>query len=243
MRRILASAAAMMLGLGAAPLPAAEAQMPVSIELVLAVDTSLSVDETEFALQMAGMAAAFRTPEIIALIEQHEGVAVTLFQWSGTIDPDYAIPWHLLTGPATAHAFADKIERLRREPSHGFTAMGQAIRTAIEALERNAVAGRERKIDISADGRSNIGPLPSDSWPRAEALGITINGLPILIDTYNLDAYFRNKVVAGPGAFIEIADDYRDFANAFLRKLRRELAPAVSRAISRPPRTRLATRE
>ncbi len=55
-----------------------------------------------------------------------------------------------------------------------------------------------------------------------------INGLPILIDTYNLDTYFREKVIHGPGAFIEIATAYRVFAEAFLRKLRREITPITS---------------
>ena len=37
----------------------------VELELVLAVDTSASVDETEFALQMKGLADAFRTPAVL----------------------------------------------------------------------------------------------------------------------------------------------------------------------------------
>ena len=79
------------------------------------------------------------------------------------------------------------------------------------------------------DGRNNSGPLPAESRARAPLLGITINGLPILVDTYGLDRYFEDKVIAGPGAFIEVATDYQDFARAFLRKLRRELTPFISR--------------
>ena len=71
--------------------------------------------------------------------------------------------------------------------------------------------------------------MPVVSWRGAEAQEIAINGLPILIDTYALDTYFREKVIHGPGAFIEIATDYRDFAQAFLRKLRREITPITSR--------------
>ncbi len=64
-----------------------------------------------------------------------------------------------------------------------------------------------------------------------------INGLPILIDTYNLDRYYRDKVISGPGAFLEIANDYGDFARAFLRKLRREITPSISQSdpTLRPP--------
>ncbi len=209
---------------------AARSQTPVAVELVLAVDTSLSVDDAEFALQMKGIAWAFRTPEIVELIGQRDGVAVTLFQWSGAVDPRFVLPWRLLREPDSVEDFAARVEHMGREPSRGFTAMGQAIDTAIALIEENAYAGRELKIDVSADGRNNTGPPPFAAWRRAEALDIAINGLPILIDTYNLDDYFREKVITGPGAFVEIAADYEAFARVFLRKLRRELSPLTSRA-------------
>ena len=221
----------------------ARAQMPVSIELVLAVDTSRSVDDAEFALQMKGIAGAFRTPEIIALIGQRQGVAVTLFQWSSEVDARFIIPWRILQGPASVLAFADRVERAAREPSRRFTAMGRAINTAIAMIENNELDGQELKIDVSADGRSNTGPVPRNAWRRANALGIAINGLPILVDTYNLDEYFRERVITGPGAFIEIANDYNDFARAFLRKLHRELTPMISRNNHAPDSPMLAGRQ
>ena len=222
---------------------AARAQMPVAIELVLAVDTSRSVDDSEFALQMKGIAWSFRAPEIIALIGQRRGVAVTLIQWSSEVDPRFVIPWHVLHDRATVLAFADRVERATREPSRSFTAMGRAIDFAIELIGNNAFAGSELKIDVSADGRNNTGPLPSTTWLRASALGISINGLPILIDTFNLDTYFRENVITGPGAFVEIATDYDDFARVFLRKLRRELTSFVSRNGQAPDMPLFASRQ
>jgi len=224
------------------PIAGSRAKTPVSIELVLAVDTSRSVDDAEFALQMRGIAWAFRTPEIVALIGQRRGVAVTLFQWSSEVDARFVIPWRILQGPASVHDFADRVEGARREPSLRFTAMGRAINAAIAMIADNALDGQELKIDISADGRSNTGPAPNDAWRRANALGIAINGLPILVDTYNLDTYFRETVITGPGAFVEIANDYNDFARAFLRKLRRELTPVVSRKDQAPEKPSLAER-
>ena len=85
------------------------------------------------------------------------------------------------------------------------------------------------KIDISGDGRDNIGSLTPASRQRARSLGIAINGLPVLIDTFNLDTYYRENVILGPDAFLEIATDYNDFSRAFLRKLRREITPSISR--------------
>lgn len=214
-----------------APLPYpvdAQAGTSVSIELVLAVDTSLSVDDVEYDLQMTGIAQAFRDPEIVELIGQQDGVAVTLFQWSSEVDARYMIPWQLLRDPPSVSSFADKVERAARDPVRGFTAIGRAIDFGVRLIAENDFDGRRLKIDVSGDGRNNTGDLPVATWPGAEARGIVVNGLPILIDTYNLDTYFREKVIHGPGAFIEIAIDYEDFARAFLRKLRREIAAMTS---------------
>ncbi len=202
----------------------AQAQTPVAIELVLAVDTSLSVNDEEYVLQMAGIANAFRAPEIMALIAQQDGVAVTLFQWSTVADERYAIPWALLHGPESVLDFAREVENMKRDPVRGFTAIGRAIEFGMQLIAANGYAGQHLKIDVSGDGRNNRGPEPPDTWPLAEAQGIVINGLPILVDTFNMDIYFREKVIHGPGAFIEIAANFQDFSEAFLRKLRRELA-------------------
>ena len=217
----------------------ARAEMLVSIELVLAVDTSLSVDDVEFDLQMTGIAMAFRNPEIIDLIGQQTGVAVTLFQWNEEVDKLHMIPWHLLNDPDSILSFAAKVEALGRNPDRKFTGIGKAIEFGVRLITENQFAGRQLKIDISGDGRDNIGSLPSASRQLARSLGIVINGLPILINTYtyNLDHYYRDKVISGPGAFLEIALDYNDFSRAFLRKLRREITPSISQRdpTPRPP--------
>lgn len=214
----------------------AQAQSRISIELVLAVDTSLSVDDVEYDLQMTGIARAFRRPEILSLILQQNGVAVTLFQWSSDIDPQFMIPWHELHSPTSVLAFADKVEMAKRDPVQGFTAIGRAIDFGVQLIASNGFAGQQKKIDVSGDGRNNTGVLPEVARKEALARGIVINGLPILIDTYNMDDYFREKVMYGPGAFIEIATDYVDFAEAFFRKLRRELTPLTSEYEAKPVR-------
>ena len=49
----------------------AAAQQPVDLELVLAVDISSSVSRDEYALQMGGLAAAFRDPAVVAAIARN----------------------------------------------------------------------------------------------------------------------------------------------------------------------------
>ncbi len=221
----------------------ARAQTPVSIELVLAVDTSISVDGFEYDLLMNGIANAFRTPEIINLIGQQNGVAVALFQWSSEVHEQYMIPWHLLKDPASVWAFAAKVEKAERDPDRRFTGIGRAIDFGVRLIAENAFEGRQLKIDVSGDGRNNIGVHPSIPQQEANALGIVINGLPILthvtssptnVDSRDLDTYYREKVIHGPGAFVEIANDYDDFARAVLRKLRREITPLVSQKNAAP---------
>lgn len=221
----------------------AQAKTPVSIELVLAVDTSSSINELEYDLVTKGIADAFRKPEIVDLIGRQDGVAVALFQWSSNVDERYMIPWHLLKDPASIAAFADKIEAAVRDPSRVFTGIGGAIEFGARAISENAFDGRQLKIDVSGDGPNNIGVTPAISRRVAGALGIVINGLPIVTqiaaynlgvktDTstanYDLEAYYREEIILGQGAFVEVADGYDDFARAFLRKLLRELAPVVS---------------
>ena len=243
------------------PIEGARAKTPISIELVVAVDTSMSIDGFEFGLLMKGIASAFRTPEIVSLIGQQDGVAVTLFQWSSEVNEQYMIPWHLLKDPASVLAFAAKVEKAERDPRRVFTGIGEAIEFGVRLIAENAFEGRQLKIDVSGDGRNNIGVPLAIPRQAANALGIVINGLPILtriveysartptppgpmsmgryhahtnVDFFEMETYYRENVIQGPGAFVEIASDYDDFARAFLRKLLREISPLVSQENAEP---------
>lgn len=207
-----------------------EAAPRVSLELVLAVDVSLSVNDIEFRLQMQGIAEAFRDPEIIALIESHEhGVAVVVTEWTGTREAKVPLPWRVLSGASDARSYADEIAILPRAEFGNFTAIGHAISFAVELLETNAYRGDERKIDISGDGRSNSGPEPSSTRLEALAQSITVNGLAITGNDPQLASYYASHVITGPAAFVIRAENFESFAEAFRRKLKRELSPRIAR--------------
>ena len=55
------------------------------------------------------------------------------------------------------------------------------------------------------------------------AHGVTINGLAILNEHPTLNFYFQERVIGGPGAFVEIAGDYGAYREAIRRKLIREI--------------------
>jgi hypothetical protein len=208
--------------------PAAAGQR-VSLELVLAVDVSLSVNDDEYQLQMAGIANALRDPEVMALIASKEkGVALTLTQWSGTYMSNQPLPWQVVSDAASIEAVARQIETMPRSEFGNFTGIGHAINFAIQQIETNGFDGDEKKIDISGDGENNSGPDPRDAGALALAHGITINGLAITNAEPMLASYYATHVMAGPSSFVITADDFESFGEAFKRKLKRELQPKLA---------------
>lgn len=210
---------------GALPGAGTRAQdgQPVPLELVLAVDASSSVDEAEFALQMRGLAAAFREPAVIDALRVTGGAAVAVVQWSQAERQVLAVDWTLVHRGADALALAEAIGATPRLIEGGHTAAGSAIRFAARAFESNGFLGQRRVIDLSGDGRVNDGPFPAAIRDAAIAQGITINGLAILNEIPDLEDYYRAYLIGGAGAFVMTAVDYRDFARAIAAKLIREI--------------------
>jgi hypothetical protein len=227
-------------------LPAALHAERVDLELVLALDASLSVDDEEFALQLHGLAEAFRNEAVVAAIRAagDHGIAVLLLQWSDRAQQSVAVDWTAVRDAAGARALADKIARAPRAYSGAGTAIGRALETAIPLFRSNGFEGDRRVIDLSGDGIDNRGPLPPEIRDAAVAAGITVNALAILNEDPYLDAYYQRNVIGGTGAFVMTAVDYRDFAVAIVRKLIREIAdqPLAERPRDSWPRRVAASR-
>ena len=199
------------------------------IELVLAVDVSISVDSLELDLQRQGLSAAFRDPAVIDAIRANpQGVAVAMMLWAGEGQQRTVVDWMRLTDGASAERFAAAIDAaLTGDPMLvGKTAIGDALYVALQALDANGIDGSRRKIDVSGDGHANEGLKPERVRDFAVSGGITINGLAIINDEPYLEEYYRKHVIGGPGAFVLVAADYHDFVEAVRRKLLRELTPA-----------------
>jgi hypothetical protein len=206
-----------------APSEARSQARPVDLELVLAVDNSLSVNVREFALQISGIAEAFSHPDVINAILSHDGVAVVLVLWSNHEQQETGVDWTLLHDRASIAAFAKIVERVARIQVSGGTGIGKALTYSLRLFGTNRFLGERRTIDISGDGQNNMGVEPNVVRDEAAALGVTINGLAILDEEPRLDRYYAANVVGGPGAFLEIATDFDAFAAAMRRKLRREI--------------------
>ena len=201
------------------------ADIPVDIELVLAIDCSSSVDDEEFALQVAGMANAFRDPMIQDAIQNGtEGaIGISVIQWSSERFQNVAVRWRLLRGPADADTLANEIEAMPRTIGTGATSIANALLFAANSFNGNGMEGYRRVIDMSADGENNQGLDIHVARAQVLTRGITINGLAIRNEFPNLDIYFEDRVIGGDRAFIEVAKDYEDYRNAIFRKLFREL--------------------
>ena len=216
------------LGLAAAcaGAPAASAEQPVDLELVLAIDTSSSINEEEFRLQLEGLAAAFRSPAVAkaVAVAGNRGVAVVLVQWAEVFDQEVVVPWTLIRDGVDALSFADRISVAPRLIKGGATAISSALEFSVDLIENNGFDGLRKVIDLSGDGRANHGPIPTLGRDRAVARGITVNGLAILNESPLLDRYFRNNVIGGGGAFVMVAKDWRAFEKAILEKLVREIS-------------------
>jgi hypothetical protein len=232
-RLILGFALAVLLGSGhGAPAGAG----PVELELVLGVDTSMSVAPDEFALQMAGYAKAFRHPEVLQAIRGAAGgIAVTLVQWADSYQQAVTIDWTWVGDDRSAFGFVDRIAATGRRFTGPGTALATALDYCLRRFEGNGFEGRRRVVDLSGDGRDNRGPRIAAARSRALLAGITVNGLAILNDEPFLDRYFERQVIAGADAFVVAAADYHDFAEAIVRKLVREIAgPQLVRPAAPP---------
>lgn len=201
---------------------------PVALELVLAIDASASVQRGEFDLQAQGLARAFRHERVLSAIDAlgERRIAVTIVQWSGPARQRVAVPWTLIGDRAKARAFARDIDHMPRFVTSGGTAIGQATAFAQQELAGNGHDGARRVIDVSGDGRANMGRAPERARDTAVAAGITINGLAILNEEAGVDRYYADHVIGGPGAFLMTAQTYETFARAIRRKLVREITGA-----------------
>ena len=102
------------------------------------------------------------------------------------------------------------------------TSISGAIYFAMPLFDEDPYHGLRRVIDISGDGPNNNGAPVTGARDEALSKGIVINGLPIMVkepsysttDIDNLDWYYEDSVIGGPGSFVIPIKDREKFKEA-----------------------------
>jgi len=222
----------------------------VDVELVMAVDISYSMDTDELALQREGYAQAIASQDFLNALKQgtHGKIAVALVEWAGVADQRVVVPWRLIDGASTAHAVSEEMARAPVRRAFR-TSISGALMFASGLFDNNGYRGIRRVIDVSEDGTNNQGPIVTQVRDDVIAKGIGINGLLIMlkepqpnsIDIKDLDIYYEDCVIGGPGAFVVPIREREKFKDAIRTKLvldiaRYDGAPRVVPAAADAPR-------
>jgi len=224
-RAVLALPGAIAAGIAAA--------QPASVDLllVLALDASGSIDPDEFRLQREGCAEALSHPSVLAAVRSKPrgAIAVALVEWGSPGGAATVVDWMRLADERTAEALAGAVRAAPRSPQ-GYNAIGDAIDHAARLIAAAPFRAEETVIDVSGDGPDMRSRRPAPvARDDAVAAGITINALAIGLAPVTrlglpLRAHYERDVIGGPGAFVMVAEDRRDFARAIRAKLIREIA-------------------
>ena len=221
------------LAAGAAPTAAQDFDLPVDVELVLAVDVSGSMDHEEHTVQRQGYVQALGHPDFVRAV--HSGgfqrVALTYVEWAGPGRQAVVLPWTVVADDEDALRVADHLATAPITFMRG-TSISSILDFALPLFDTNGFEGVRRVIDVSGDGPNNMGPPVVPSRDRVLEAGITINGLPIMIrpsmragpTSAGLDDYYRECVIGGPGAFVLPVHELHAMAEAIRQKLILDIA-------------------
>lgn len=238
----LALLAALVAG-SALALPAIpEAREPVDVTLVLAVDVSRSMSARELRIQRDGYAAALAHPDFLSAVQMgaYGRVAITMFEWAGTGFVRQVFDWTLVENRADVQRLSGIIGRSDPVPQRR-TSISGAIAHGLARLEAAPFAGFRKVIDISGDGPNNQGGAVLEARARALERKVIINGLPMMtregpgrgFNIADLDVYYANCVIGGPGSFLVPVTRWDQFPEAIRRKLVLEIGGMT------PPRPRI----
>ena len=204
----------------------------VDLELVLAVDISMSMDLDEQRLQRQGYVAALRDPDLHSAVATgtFRRIAVTYFEWAGRSTQKLIVPWTLIDSAESALRVADLLEATPISRDR-YTSISAALQFAREQFSISPYLPSRRVVDVSGDGPNNNGGPVLEARAVLLREDVVINGLPISIkrpnstfDLEDLEGYYRECVIGGHGAFVLSIREPQDFFTATRNKLLREIA-------------------
>ncbi len=220
----------------------------VDLALVLAVDVSYSMDEDEQRLQRLGYINAITSPQVLQAIAAGltGKIALAYVEWGGTISQHTLVDWQVISDRASAEQFASDLARASQQRVFRTSISGGLFYSA-NMLNRLPHTALRKVIDISGDGPNNQGAPVHSARDEIVATGVSINGLPLMLkratsgwyDIENLDAYYTQCVIGGPGSFVIPVRDITAFAEAVRMKLVLEIAGLTPPAADGAPDTNI----
>jgi hypothetical protein len=210
------------------------------LALVLAIDSSSSIDEDEFRIQVLGYAAAFADPRVVRALGEAGTVDVASVFWADSAIPLVVTKWTRLSSDADVRALADTFLIFQRS-AFGDTDLGAGLMAALDLFYVPGQCSARKVVNVSGDGRASVGnrraahTSVAQARARADAMGVTINGLAIVNAEPKLAEYYRTQVITGPGAFMMEVQDFRAFGDAIVRKLEREIQPQLLSSLDPHP--------
>ncbi|MPR11514.1 DUF1194 domain-containing protein [Microvirga tunisiensis] len=198
--------------------------------VVTGLDFSHSVSLEEHWIVQEGLAQALLSPEILRAIQagHHGRIGFALFGWHTTIMP--LLPWMRIGSADDAELAVQRIRAaiieqiateatLRRAESRFGrpTDLSHALSSATAMLLAAPFRSRRSVINIIGNGPDNVNEDAQGARDAALALGFTINGVVLGHDP-DVIAYFQQKVVGGPGSFVEHVPSPEGMAEVLRRK-------------------------
>ena len=111
------------------------------------------------------------------------------------------------------------------------TSISAAIDFCVKMFSTLEYEPTRKVIDVSGDGYSDVGRPITTARDEAVKAGVTINGLPVMNEDPkknaappDLDIYYRDNVIGGPGSFYVVARNLKGFSESLLKKLILEIA-------------------
>ena len=138
------------------------------LSLVLAVDSSSSIDDDEFRMQVLGYAAAFSNPDVLRALRDAGTVDVAAVFWADSAAPTKVIPWVRINGQADVRKFADNFLTEQRY-SFGDTDLGSGVMTALNLIDEPGRCSARAVVNVSGDGKATLGDRKSGRMTVAKA--------------------------------------------------------------------------
>lgn len=201
----------------------------VDLELILSVDVSASMDKWEKHIQRQGYVDAIRSPEVIKAIESGPlgRIAVMYLEWAGPGEQFVVLSWTIIHDAESAENFAGGLAEAPALEGVKRTSITDMLNIVDVFFDISEYEGMRQVIDVSGDGPNAYGGPVVEARDRLVGQGRIINGLPIMIRPTKLrnvafkelDIYYEDCVIGGPGAFIVPVTKIEQFEPAIRRKL------------------------